>query len=172
MCTLSCSFLVAIFFGVAAIRRKDIPSHRDWMIRLFSYGTSVITLRLLMFIGLAITARLKMWTTSKCDVLESILGDGTAAAFPACISSAGSLDPDAVVSVQASSKSMANVMAGLHIGYDASILLALLLHAALAELWIRKRYHRRTEDSLYSSVSVEVTEKMETSGSTGPVSSP
>jgi hypothetical protein len=157
--TLSLSFVFAIFFGYRAVLRKDFPSHRDWMIRLFSYGTSVITLRLFMFTGLAITARLKMWTTSKCDVLESLLGDGTAAAFPACLSSTGSIDPDAIVSVQASFKSSANVMASFHLSYDASIILALLLHATFAELWIRKRYYRRTEDSLYSSVAIEVTEK-------------
>ena len=41
MAVLFFSFLLSIAFGYLAVRSKDIPSHRDWMIRLFSYGTSV-----------------------------------------------------------------------------------------------------------------------------------
>jgi len=142
------SFLLAAIFGYLAIRAKDIPSHRDWMIRLFAYGTSVVTLRVLMFSGLRVAAGMRMWTTSKCDVIQSMLGDaGTVQAFPACLSAATMMiDPDAVVAIQASLKTTANVKAALQIGYDASIILALLVHATLAEMWIRTRYYSRRKD--------------------------
>ena len=148
MFVLTLSFLVSIFFGYRAIRHKDIASHRDWMIRLFAYGTSVITLRLFMFVGININAKLRTWTTSRCDVIESILGGAqTALAFPACLSSSGVVDATSLVAIQCSLRSSANVMACLQIGYDASIILALFVHASLAELWIRQRYHVRKEES-------------------------
>jgi len=154
MAVLFFSFLLSIAFGYFAIRSKDIPSHRDWMIRLFSYGTSVITLRLFMFIGLRIAAALHLWTATQCDVILNLLGHSrTTAAFPACLSPSGSdsIDPTAVVAIQASFASSANLMAALQIGYDSSILLALLVHATLAELWIRHRYYNRKEETVADS---------------------
>jgi len=158
MAVLFFSFLLSIAFGYLAVRSKDIPSHRDWMIRLFSYGTSVITLRLFMFIGLRIAAALRLWTATQCDVILNLLGHSqTTTAFPACLSTSGSgsIDPAAVVAIQASFASSANLMAALQIGYDSSILLALLVHATLAELWIRRRYYSRREDALVDDSGVE-----------------
>ena len=84
-----------------------------------------------MFIGLRIAAALRLWTATQCDVILNLLGHSqTTTAFPACLSTSGSgsIDPTAVVAIQASFASSANLMAALQIGYDSSILLALLVH--------------------------------------------
>jgi len=64
MFVLSLCFLIAAFNGYWSIKVKNIPAHRDWMTRLFAYGTSVITLRIFIPLGLLISPRLGLYTTS------------------------------------------------------------------------------------------------------------
>jgi len=137
---LSISILFAGLNGYIAIRMKRIPEHRDWMIRLFAYATSVLTLRLFLFLGMLIVTHLGgQSTTTRCDVIESLAKSDPASALPACQGASG----DTVVAITASFVSKAGVMAGLRQGYEASTILALFVHASLAELWIRSRYYTR-----------------------------
>eukprot|EP01035_Chromulina_nebulosa_P033902 gene33902-45411_t len=134
MFTLTVAFLIAAFNGYWSILSKNIPAHRDWMLRLFAYGTSVITLRVFMFIGLQLSPVLGLYTTSKCDVIAALIGDAqTLHTFSGCGGNE-TVDGSKVVIIQGGFASMANVMAGLQIGFQGGVLLALLVHAALVEI--------------------------------------
>jgi len=143
---LSLSFLIAAVNGYKAIRVKDIPAHRDWMIRLFAYGTSVITLRIFVPLGLLISPRLGLYTTKKCDVIAALIGNNliTLQKFPAC-GSATEINGDTVVVINGSFETQAHAAASISIGYEFGMLLALLIHASCAEAWIRIRYYKRRE---------------------------
>lgn len=149
--------ILASFNGFQAIRfQKNIPAHRDWMIRLFAYGTSIVTLRLFMGIGVPLCNALRLSTTSKCDVILSLLGaEETLRRFPACghNNTVGAVDGQAITIIKGSFESTANVMASLQISYDNSFLLALFVHACLAEFWIRERYYTRKPEQELSSPS-------------------
>lgn len=134
--------------GYWSIRMGDIPAHRDWMLRCFAYGTSVITLRLFIFSGLFVSNSLGLSSITRCDQLAHVMASmqETLAQYPSCADNSAGINPDAVVAVRGSFRSAANVMAAFHIGYDTGLLLALFIHAAFAELWIRSRYYSRNED--------------------------
>lgn len=143
---LSLSFVLAGFMGYRSIRNGDVPAHRDWMLRLFAYGTSVITLRVFMFVGLRLTSALGVYTTARCDVVLHVLKNDAQAVsdqFPTCLDA----PPDRITSIQAVRRSAAGAMAAFQISYDCGILLALLIHAMLAEAWILWRFHQRRENS-------------------------
>ena len=142
MFVLSLSIILAVFQGFCAIRVKDIPSHRDWMLRLFAYATSVLTLRLFMFLGMQILIRMGgdgRFTTTRCDVIHELSKLDVASSQPGCEGASG----DTVVVIAASPHSSANIMAGLRMGYESSIILALFVNASFVELWIRVRYYSR-----------------------------
>lgn len=40
-----CAFLFSLVEGFVAIRRKDVSTHREWMIRAFAIGLAVATIR-------------------------------------------------------------------------------------------------------------------------------
>ena len=143
MFVLFLSVILAAFNGYRAIRMKNIPAHRDWMIRLFAYAISVLTLRLFMVLGMLIASAIGgQYTTTRCDVAVELLANDVASRLPACSGQPG----DTVVSILVSMHSAANAMAGLRLGYEASLVLSLLVHIALAELWIRTRYYTRNQD--------------------------
>lgn len=146
MLGLSLSFLIAAVNGYRSIRVKDIPAHRDWMIRLYAYGTSVITLRIFVPLGLLISPRLGLYTTKKCDVIAALIGNNlvTLQKFPAC-GSATEINGDTVVVINGSFETQAHAAASISIGYEFGMLLALLIHATCAEAWIRTRYYKRRE---------------------------
>ena len=142
-----------------------LPSHSD---PFFSYGTSVITLRLLMFIGLAITARLPLapreadpppllehsgcWYCCGVSCLHLfcwITRPRCWCVCPGFIQEHGECNGPPAYWLQRLDHPRPPPA------------------CSFGRVRIRKRYHRRTEDSLYSSVSVEVVEKMETSDSRG-----
>jgi len=145
MFVLSLCFLIAAFNGYWSIKVKNIPAHRDWMTRLFAYGTSVITLRIFIPLGLLISPRLGLYTTSKCDLIAALIGNLLASQkFPAC-GSPTDIDGDAVVVIHGSFETQAHAAASIQIGYEVGVLLALLIHATCAEAWIRTRYYSRKE---------------------------
>ena len=153
MFTLSVVFLIAAFNGYWSILSKNIPAHRDWMLRLFAYGTSVITLRVFMFVGLQLSPALGLYTISKCDVIADLIGDSqTLHTFSGCGNQ--TVDGSKLVIIQGGFTSMANVMAGLQIGFQGGVLLALFVHAALVELWIRERYYTRRKPTIETNVPV------------------
>jgi len=142
MFVLSLSILLAVSQGFHAIRVKNIPSHRDWMLRLFAYATSVLTLRLFMFLGMQILIRMGgdgRFTTTRCDVIHELAKLNVVSSQPGCEGASA----DTVVVIAASPHSNANIMAGLRMGYESSIVLALFVNASLVELWIRVRYYSK-----------------------------
>ena len=145
------SFIIAGVNGYRSILNKDIMSHRDWMIRLFAYGSSVLTLRLFMFIGMLISPSLGLQTTARCNVINSLIGSNqTMHLFPDCGSP--TVDDEKTIIIKGSFATVANVMAGLRIGYQTSLLLSLLVHVCVAEWWIRERYYIRIQSSVPNEV--------------------
>ena len=88
-------------------------------------------------LGLPISSAMGLYNTARCDAIEALLGNATTSRlFPAC---GDPVDGAVVVAVRASFDTKANAMAGLQLGFDVGVLLALFLNAFLAELWIRHR---------------------------------
>ncbi len=48
-------FLIALSRAFAAIRRRDVPRHREWMIRMLALGLAIATIRVIGLFVLAIT---------------------------------------------------------------------------------------------------------------------
>jgi len=133
-------FVICGVMGYISIKvKRNIPAHRDWMIRMFSIGISVITTRVFTPIGLIVSSKLGLYTTMQCDAISHTLGEVmTLQNFPSCGSP---IDVSKVVAVQANFHTDSNVSAGIQIGFSAGVLPAVLLHIIVAEYWIQTRFY-------------------------------
>jgi hypothetical protein len=141
------TFILCILFVICGVmgyisiksKNRNIQAHRDWMIRMFSIGTSVITTRVFTPIGLIVSSKLGLHTTMKCEAITHSLGDVmTQQNFPSCGSP---IDLSKVVAVQANFHTNSNVSAGIQIGFSVGVLPAVLLHIIVAEYWIQTRFY-------------------------------
>ena len=132
-------FVICGVMGYISIKARNIPAHRDWMIRMFSIGISVITTRIFTPIGLIVSSKLGLYTTMKCDAISHTLGEVmTLQNFPSCGSP---IDVSNVVAVQANFNTYSNVSAGIQIGFSVGVLPAVLIHILVAEYWIQTRFY-------------------------------
>ncbi|KAF7984684.1 hypothetical protein HWV62_12966 [Athelia sp. TMB] len=135
---------VGITLAVYNIRRMQIDQHRKWMLRVWFYMGSIITLRLIMALAaLAISAPPgSQHQATPCSELAHILGSAAAAqAYPACAAS-----PDGYAVVEADFHgNAAEVGAALDAAFPMALWLALFLHGVGVELYIMltPREHER-----------------------------
>jgi hypothetical protein len=99
--TLCVSNIYTIIKGYLAIRRRDIPAHRIWMIRTWGYTGSILTMRpLFVIFGLVsnVYSPNSWYAVSTCDQLiylykyEGLPIPDLISRYPACVA----LDPDLI----------------------------------------------------------------------------
>ncbi|KAF7983472.1 hypothetical protein HWV62_21768 [Athelia sp. TMB] len=134
---------VGIALAVYNIRRMQIDQHRKWMLRVWFYMGSIITLRLIMALAaLVISAPPgSQHQAVACPELAHILGSAAAQAYPACATS-----PDGYAVVEANfDGNAAEVGAALDAAFPMALWLALFLHGVGVEVYIMltPREHER-----------------------------
>lgn len=131
------SFVVCFVMGYVSIKRKNIRAHKEWMMRNYAVGTSVIVIRILLPLTNIIMSRVgNYYNIISCDHIYHELGDtNTLVFFPLC------KDQDRVV-VKMGFDTMVNAIAGMQLGYGVIALISLLINGAVVESWI---YHNNNK---------------------------
>ncbi|MCJ1477931.1 hypothetical protein MMC13_006605 [Lambiella insularis] len=127
------------------VKRLQIGQHRAWMLRTWTYLTSIITLRLIMILIAIISAlqpSLANYITMSCAEIVDIFQGVTATAYelyPACDPIHAAFAPDGMVIVKGllGSKNTAETAASLDMGFGAAAWLALGLHVLGVEMYLR-----------------------------------
>jgi len=139
------AFVVTIIMGFISIKRKQIQSHREWMMRSYSVGVSVIVIRIFMPLFLVIMPKVgKFFNVIPCDQIIYELGEDKEAAlekFPSC------KDSDRSV-VAHNFNSSAGVVAGIRLAYAPATFISLLICGTVVETWIYFKYHREAKIAL------------------------
>lgn len=140
------------------IKRLQIEEHRAWMLRTWFYAGSIITLRLIMVLSALLVTKATdgngeggYWRAMSCEEVYFMLRDGekqAKALYPQCFPSVnGTLVPDTYVPVKASfpSTDVAQIRSGLTLTFGMAGWLALFIHAAGVEIYLRltPREHER-----------------------------
>ncbi len=139
------AFVVCFTMGYISIKRKKIQQHREWMLRNYAVGSSVIIIRIFLpFFTFSLNKVWEFYNTISCEQILFEMGDWNEAmaAFPLC------KEHDRVM-VKMSSDSIVNVIAGLRLSYGPATFISLLICGAAVEAWIHFTYHsgRNTDDS-------------------------
>ncbi|RYC64664.1 hypothetical protein CHU98_g1566 [Xylaria longipes] len=135
-------FIGSLVIATVNIRRLQIEQHRAWMIRAWSYGGIIITLRIGLFIGaLVISSIGGHYVTQPCDKINFILKgqNATMQSYPECAPFFSGENPDqqAVVLANLYGNNGAEVGASFNAIFGSAGWLALALHAIGAELYLR-----------------------------------
>lgn len=143
--TLFMAFVVTFTMGFISIKRKQIQSHREWMMRSYSVGVSVIVIRIFMPLFLIIMPKVgKFFNVIQCDqIIYELGGNKTAAleAFPSC------KDSDRSV-VAHNFDSFVGVVAGIRLAYAPATFISLMICGTVVETWIYFKYHREAKIAL------------------------
>lgn len=137
--TLFLSFVVCFTMGFISIKRKQIQTHREWMMRSYGVGVSVLVIRIFMPLFLVIMPRFgSFYNVVPCDQIIHELGDKAKAleAFPACIDSDRSVVPHNF------KNGNVGVVAGIRLAYGPATFISLMICGAVVETWIYFKYHR------------------------------
>ncbi|KAF7983468.1 hypothetical protein HWV62_21760 [Athelia sp. TMB] len=136
---------VGITLAVYNIRRMQIDQHRKWMLRVWFYMGSIITLRLIMAIAATIISAPpgSQHQVTACPEIVQIFGSTDAAyqSYPACATS-----PDGYAVVEANFHgNPVEIGAALDQGFPMALWLALFMHLVGVELYIMltPREHER-----------------------------
>ena len=126
----------SMIFGYINIKRLQIEQHRAWMLRLWSYLGSIITLRLIQASAGAIVGMLGGFMMAiPCEQIVYAGGPDATAGYAAC-----QADPTAWTAVEAnlsSPKGVAEAMAALQISFGMAGFLALIIHMIAVELYLK-----------------------------------
>ena len=137
--TLTILELIALPLAYYNIKRKQIDQHRAWMLRAWFWMGSIITLRLIMVLCALVLTQLPdgFYTIQSCDKLLYTLGNATTVydKYPQC--HLNSTVGGQVVVKASFGPGMDNVISALDIGFGMAAWLALFLHAAGIEIYLR-----------------------------------
>ncbi|KAI4266287.1 MAG: hypothetical protein L6R38_008841 [Xanthoria sp. 2 TBL-2021] len=138
--------LLAIMTTVGAvlayvnIKRLQIDQHRAWMLRIWFWAGSIITLRIIMIISALIIPKVGgFYQAMPCDKISFMFEDDQAGfreSFPACVTPNGTTNGWVAVNAKFSGSS-ANVAASLGLCFGTAGWLALAIHAAGVETYLR-----------------------------------
>ncbi|KAI8961433.1 hypothetical protein F5Y11DRAFT_226257 [Daldinia sp. FL1419] len=138
-------FVNAIYKGLVAAKNHKIQEHRDYMLRAWVYGGSVITLRLIMLATSIVMSYMGNWYVAiPCDKIEYLMDAQNAtmaeyqAKYPECAPQWSGEDPDRHVAVRVYvlDDDPVGVAAAHSHCFGMSGYVAIILHYVLAEVYI------------------------------------
>ncbi|KAF1824752.1 uncharacterized protein K489DRAFT_388089 [Dissoconium aciculare CBS 342.82] len=135
--------LVTISFIMALVNIKllQIDQHRAWMIRTWAYLSTIVTIRLIIACSFSIISMIGGFYESRpCGQIASVLGqDRTLAFYPTCGAYFDGSNPNqrAVIEANIKSTNPLAIATSVSIPFGAAGWLALLLHAAAVEIYLR-----------------------------------
>lgn len=131
--TLAIATTVSAILSYYNIKRLQIDQHRAWMLRVWFYAGSIITLRLIMAISALIIGQIGgFFIAMPCKQIAYMGGNATA--YPNCAA-----DPSgqtAVLANLAAPQSVEQAAAGLQITFGMAGWLALMMHAVGVEIYL------------------------------------
>ncbi|KAK6442732.1 hypothetical protein LTR95_001015 [Oleoguttula sp. CCFEE 5521] len=135
------STTLAYIFAWMNIKRLQIDQHRAWMIRAWGYFSSIITLRIIMFLAALIISSIGGFYTSRpCAQIASIVGqDMTINLYPGCLPFFQGKNNALEVVVKAGfpNGNPVEIGAGLGITFGSAGWLAFWIHAVAIEFYLR-----------------------------------
>ncbi|KAI1365842.1 hypothetical protein F5Y08DRAFT_352454 [Xylaria arbuscula] len=141
---LAIMFLGSLILAIINIKRLQIEQHRAWMIRAWTYGGVIITIRIMLFIAVLVLSSGTFgsyYGTQPCDKIDFALGgqDATLSLYPECTTFYSGEIPDQEALVRATfhGQNVIEVAAAFDIVFGPCGWLALTLHIFLAELYLR-----------------------------------
>ena len=165
----------SLAFAVYNIKMLQIEQHRAWMLRAWAYMASIITLRIIQAIAFSIEAAWpdsQRYGATSCDeLLFYYQGNSTklSSQFPACDPSNARFATDGWVAVKGDfNGNVANIMQALSQNFGMAGWLALAIHAALVEVYL-KMTPRETERLRRVSYEKQLERGMKMPGSAGLV---
>ncbi|KAI1807534.1 hypothetical protein F4811DRAFT_574465 [Daldinia bambusicola] len=139
-------FVTAVYKGVTAAREHKIQEHRDYMLRAWSYGGSVITLRIIMLATSIAMSYMGNWYVAiPCDKIEYLMDAQNAtmaeyqAKYPECAPQWTGEDPNRHVAVRVYvlEDDPVGVAAAHAHCFAMSGYVAIILHFVITEAYIR-----------------------------------
>lgn len=137
---------IAVIGGVVMayinVKRLQIDQHRAWMLRTWFYAGSIITMRFIMLISMAIISSIQgYFFVEPCSKIDYILGGGSETVlrlYPSCAAFYDGTNPDAQAVVQASmtSGNIVEVVAAMNVTFGMALWLALVLNAVGVEIYV------------------------------------
>ncbi|KAK6953302.1 hypothetical protein Daesc_005604 [Daldinia eschscholtzii] len=139
-------FVTAVYRGIVAAKNHRIQEHRDYMLRAWSYGGSVITLRIIMLITSITMSYMGNWYVAiPCDKIEYLMDAQNAtmaeyqAKYPDCAPQWSGEDPDRHIAVRVYvlEDDPVGVAAAHSHCFAMSGYVAIILHFVITEYYIR-----------------------------------
>ncbi|KAI0459979.1 hypothetical protein F5B21DRAFT_204695 [Xylaria acuta] len=135
-------FVGSLAMAIINIKRLQIEQHRAWMIRAWTYGGVIITLRIVLIIGAMIISSIGgYYAAQPCDKINFALKsqDATLHFYPECapLFSGEHLDQQALVSANYYGNNAMEVGVAFNIVFGPAAWLALALHVIGSELYLR-----------------------------------
>lgn len=134
-------FIGCMVLGYINIKRLQLEQHRAWMLRGWFYASSIITLRLIMFIMASIIGSSNEYNSSRlCAQIDYTLGENrTRADYPDCDVFYSGEIPDKQVLVRANMGATGDAMttgSALGLSFGPGLWLALAIHAIGIEIYL------------------------------------
>ncbi|KAK1971430.1 hypothetical protein LY78DRAFT_98219 [Colletotrichum sublineola] len=141
MGTGSIMFLGALGLSIYNIKKLQIEQHRAWMLRAWVYAGFIITMRIIGFLAVLITAESGYCQVKQCAVLDFIFRYNQTKVldlYPGCGDYYSGENPGLNVIVHSNyhAHQPAEIAAGFTSVFDAGSWLALAIHAVLVELYL------------------------------------
>ncbi|KAK1983153.1 hypothetical protein LZ30DRAFT_589029 [Colletotrichum cereale] len=141
MGTGSIMFLGALGLSIYNIKKLQIEQHRAWMLRAWVYAGFIITMRIISFLAVMITADSGYYQVRQCAVLDFIFRHNQTKAldlYPGCGDYYSGESPGLNVIVHSNyhAHQPAEIAAGFTSVFDAGSWLALAIHTVLVELYL------------------------------------
>ncbi|KAK0351900.1 hypothetical protein LTR91_025381 [Friedmanniomyces endolithicus] len=135
------STTIAYVMAYINIKLLQIDQHRAWMMRAWAYFSTIITIRLIMFISANIISTMNGWyVTRPCAQIGSIFGPHhTVAVYPECQAYFNGTNPQqvAIVVASMSNGNPISIAATLGVSFGSAGWLAFWIHAVLIEIYLR-----------------------------------
>ncbi|CCF38960.1 hypothetical protein CH063_09919 [Colletotrichum higginsianum] len=141
MGTGSIMFLSALGLSIYNIKKLQIEQHRAWMLRAWVYAGFIITMRIISFLAVMITADSGYYQVKQCAVLDFIFKHNQTRVldlYSDCGGYYSGENPGLNVIVHGNyhAHQPAEIAAGFTSVFDAGSWLALAIHAILVELYL------------------------------------
>ncbi|KAK1579526.1 uncharacterized protein LY79DRAFT_672436 [Colletotrichum navitas] len=141
MGTSSIMFLGALGLSFYNIKKLQIEQHRAWMMRAWVYAGFIITMRIIGFLAVMITADSDYYQVKQCAVLDFIFRHNQTKVidlYPGCGGYYSGESPGLNVIIHSNyhARQPAEIAAGFTSVFDAGSWLALAIHAVLVELYL------------------------------------
>ncbi|KAK2043228.1 hypothetical protein LZ31DRAFT_332967 [Colletotrichum somersetense] len=137
----SIMFLGALGLSLYNIKKLQIEQHRAWMLRAWVYAGFIITMRIISFLAVMITADSGYYQVKQCTVLDFIFRHNQTKVtdlYPGCGDYYSGESPGLNVIVYSNyyARQPAEIAAGFTSVFDAGSWLALVIHAVLIEIYL------------------------------------